>query len=120
MYYAKSKYKAKKEVVDGITFASSLEAERYRELRIMEEAGLIRELTLQPAFILQPAFKKDGKNYRKITYVADFSYFDITQNKAVVEDVKGFETDVYKLKKKLYEYRYDTPITEIRKKGNKK
>ena len=99
-----SKYNAKKIMVDGITFDSKKEAKRYTELKLLERAGKITGLELQPEFELQPAFDKDGKHYRKITYKADFHYIEDGQN--IVEDVKGYRTDVYKLKKKLFEYKY--------------
>lgn len=101
-----SKYKNKKVVVDGIEFDSKKEAGRYKELKLLEKAGKIKDLELQKVFELIPSFKKNGKTYRKTTYKADFSYFDITEGKYKVEDVKGFKTDVYKLKKKLFEYKF--------------
>lgn len=73
----------------------------------MQKAGLIENLELQKEYELQPSFKKRGKTYRKITYRADFTYYDRQRDQIVVEDVKGFKTDVYKLKKKLFEYKYD-------------
>lgn len=101
-----SKYKNKKVVVDEIEFDSKKEANRYRELKILKSAGVIERLELQKEFVLQPSFKKNGKTYRKITYKADFSYFDNEKDKYIVEDVKGFKTDIYKLKKKLFEYKF--------------
>jgi hypothetical protein len=63
---------------------------------------------------LQDGFKKNGKTYRKIVYKADFEYFDIQQGKVIIEDVKGVKTEVYKLKKKLFEYKYpELSITEV-------
>ena len=102
-----SKYRNKKVVVDNIEFDSHKEARKYTELKMLERAGLIKDLELQKEFVLQPAFRKNNKSYRKITYKADFSYFDVALNKIVVVDVKGFKTDVYKLKKKLFEYKFD-------------
>ena len=108
------KYRNKKIVIDGIEFDSKKEGNRYRELKILEKAGLIRELELQPAFLLIPAFKKNGKTYRKTTYIADFKYFDVEKDKYIIEDTKGFKTDLYKLKKKLFEYQYkDLEIKEL-------
>ena len=100
------KYHNRKVSVDNITLDSAKEARRYTELKLLERAGKIKRLELQPEFILQPAFTKGGKRYRKIAYKADFSYFDIEKGVYTVEDAKGFKTDVYKLKKKLFEYRY--------------
>lgn len=103
---SKSKYKAHKTYVNGIVFDSRQEAKRYIFLKEKERVGSIKDLTLQPRFVLQPAFKKNGKTIRKIEYVADFRYWDCENKEDVVEDVKGFKTDVYNLKKKLFEYRY--------------
>lgn len=102
-----SKYNAKKTVVDGIEFDSIREADRYRELKLLEKAKEIRDLKLQPRFLLQQKFKdKQGNTHRKIEYVADFMYID-KDDKKIVEDVKGMMTGVYKLKKKMFLYLFD-------------
>lgn len=109
-----SKYHSKKMIIDGITFDSKREANRYCELKLLEKAGRIKDLRLQHQFVLQPSFKKKGKSIRAITYVADFVYFDLERMKNVVEDVKGYKTDVYQIKKKMFEYKYpDLTITEV-------
>lgn len=100
------KYKAKKTVVDGITFDSKKEARRYQELKLLERAGVIKDLSLQPNFLLQEKFKYREKTERKIEYIADFQYYVIKDKKWVIEDVKGYKTDVYKLKRKLFLKRY--------------
>lgn len=105
------KYHNRKTTVDGKTFDSMLEAKRYRELNLMEHAGEIFQLELQPVFILIPKFKKNGKTYREVTYRADFAYTD-KNDKYIVEDVKGVKTPLYRLKKKLFEYTY--PQLEIK------
>lgn len=108
------KYHNRKVEVDGIKFDSKLEAKRYLELKTLERAGEIKELVLQPSFELIPSFKKNNKTYRKTAYKADFSYFSISEGKYIIEDTKGFKTDVYKLKKKLFEYMYkDLEIKEV-------
>ena len=104
-YTKRHKYNAKKIVIDGIEFDSKKEAERYLELKMLEKAGKIKDLKLQPAFLLQEGFYYRGKAIRQITYRADFEYVDEKGNK-VVEDVKGVETPVYKLKKKLFLKKY--------------
>ena len=109
-----SKYHSKKVTVHGITFDSKKEAERYRQLKLLEMAGKIKELELQVKFVLQPSFKKNGKTIRAITYVADFEYYDVAKGKYIVEDVKGYKTKEYQLKKKMFEYRYpDQTIVEV-------
>lgn len=108
-----SKYRNKKVIYDGITFDSIKEKNRYIELKLIERAGLIKDLQLQYEFELQPAFTLNNKKIRKISYIADFYYFDNKLNDYVVEDTKGMRTDVYKIKKKMYEYRYKKEIKEI-------
>lgn len=88
-----SKYRSKRTEIDGISFASKKEAKRYSELKLLERAGHIRQLTLQPRFPL----KVGGQLI--CTYVADFAYFD--QNARVIEDSKGFRTREYIIKAKL-------------------
>lgn len=104
----RNKYNAKKTVIDGHPFDSKREAERYCELKLFLKAGEIRNLVLQPRFLLQDKFvDKQGKTHKKIEYVADFLYID-KDDKAIVEDVKGVLTAVYKLKKKLFLNLYDS------------
>lgn len=102
-----SKYRSKKTVVDDITFDSIKEAKRYTELKLLEKAGEISHLELQPRFILQIAGKPiTYDSGRKAEYRADFAYFD--GQKRIVEDVKSSatKTDVYKLKKALVQAIY--------------
>ena len=99
-----SKYRNKKTQVDMYVFDSIAESKRYKELALLQKAGEIRNLELQPRFLLQDSFRKNGKTYRKIEYIADFQY--IEKVKIIIEDVKGKETEVFKLKRKLFEYRY--------------
>ena len=112
-----SKFKNKKVTVNGKVFDSKKEAQRYQELKLLEKSGIIKDLELQKRFILLEGFKKNNKTYRPIYYYADFVYYLIYEKKTVVEDVKAskdFKTDVYKLKKKLFEYKYpDLTITEV-------
>ena len=99
-----NKYKNKKTQVDMYVFDSAKEAKRYKELKLLERAGKIRNLELQPHFLLQDSFKKNGRTYRKIEYIADFKY--IENGRTIVEDVKGLQTDVFKIKHKLFEKIY--------------
>ena len=103
-----NKYNAKKTELDGITFDSKLEANRYAELKLMERAGLISNLERQKWFELIP---KDGK-HRARGYVADFVYKD--ENGAqVVEDVKGVRTDLYRWKKDMMRWIHRIEIKEV-------
>lgn len=112
-----SKYKNKKILIDGIEFDSRLEANRYFQLKILEKAKEIKDLRRQVKFELQESYKKNNKRIQAINYVADFVYYDFRKNKTIVEDTKGFKTEIYKLKKKIFEYKYkDLEIIEITKK----
>ena len=99
------KYNATKTEVDGIKFDSKAEARRYKELKLLESVGDISKLELQPKYELQESFTHNGKRIRSINYVADFFYLDKDGNK-IVEDVKGLKTDVYLLKKKMFQKKY--------------
>lgn len=110
MWSGRSKYHAKKTCIDGITFDSKREADRYLVLNGMEEDGLIEDLRRQVRYELVPAFDVDGRHYRPVYYVADFVY--VEDGKEVVEDVKGMRTDVYRLKSKLFARRYGMSIRE--------
>lgn len=100
-----NKYGARKTVVDGITFASAKEAKRYGELKLMERAGLIQGLALQPRFPLRV------NDQLIATYVADFLFDEAGET--VVEDVKGVRTPVYRLKKKLMKAIHGVEIVEV-------
>lgn len=110
MGYGRSKYHAKKTTVDGSTFDSRKEADRYLVLKGMEEDGSIEDLRRQVRYELVPAFDVDDRHYRPVYYVADFVYRE--GGREVVEDVKGVRTDVYKLKSKLFARRYGMSIKE--------
>lgn len=99
-----NKYNNKKTQVDMYVFDSALEAKRYKQLALLEKANKISNLKLQPRFLLQESFKKNGKTHRKIEYIADFEYKENRQT--IVEDVKGKQTEVFKLKHKMFEYKY--------------
>ena len=107
------KYHNKKVEYDGYTFDSIKEKNYYIKLKLLEKAGKIKELELQKEFELQPSYKLNNKTSRKITYRADFTYKTTEDDKLHVIDVKGFRTDVYRLKKKLFEYKYRIEIEEI-------
>ena len=69
-----NKYRNKKVIVDDYIFDSIQESKRYKELKLLLRAGEISNLQLQPRFLLQKGFKKNGKTYRKVEYIADFMY----------------------------------------------
>ena len=90
-----NKYRNKPVMYDGIRFASKKEGDRYAVLKLLEKQGKISDL------VLQPKFKVVGLwlDKRECSYIADFQY---TENgEVVVEDTKGFKTDLYLYKRGL-------------------
>lgn len=97
--------------VDGITFDSRKEAERYIVLRCMEKSGMIQNLRSQVPFELSKPYKIAGKTVKGTKYIADFVY---TQNgKEIVEDVKGMKTAAYRIKRNWMHEKYGIVIREV-------
>jgi biotin-(acetyl-CoA carboxylase) ligase len=109
-----SKYRAKKTVIDGMTFDSKLEAKRYQELKLMERSGLIKDLKTQVEYELIPKQNVDGHKERATKYKADFQYIDKDGN-IVVEDSKSkvTQTPEYVIKRKLMLWLHGIKIKEI-------
>jgi len=100
------KYGNKKVMIDGIKFDSKKESRRYRELKLLERAGEIKDLEIQPKFSLVKGVKFTGDNRAKpdLRYFADFAYTDARTGDRVVEDVKSVatkESTVYKMKRHM-------------------
>lgn len=101
-----SKYKSKwTRCREGHKHQSKKEAEACFFLTKMAEQGIIKNLKQQPEFELQPAFERaDGKRVRAIKYQADFSFYDNENDRFRVIDTKGYKTQVYRIKEKLFNY----------------
>lgn len=108
------KYRAKPCVIEGIRFASQREGRRFLELRMLEKAGEIRELELQPRFPLYALRASNGEVIKVADYVADFQFREGRDGALVVEDVKGMPTETYRLKKRIFEAQYGMQIREVR------
>lgn len=92
-------------------FDSKRERARYEELILLQRAGRITDLKRQIRFDLIPSQYQNGKCiYRKVSYIADFTY--LQDGKLVVEDVKGFKTPEYIIKKKLMYHVHGIVIKE--------
>ena len=114
-----SKYNADKCNCDGYHFDSHIEMKYYEHLKDIKAKELIMNFELQPRFTLQGKFTKDGKNYRMIEYVADFIIYHIDGTEEVI-DVKGFAVETAKIKKKLFNYKYQNmKLTWICRYGGK-
>jgi hypothetical protein len=96
----RTKYNNVPTTIDGIRFPSKREAARYGELKLLERAREIEELFIQPKFTL---FKAHDNDPKPITYKADFAYYEVKgDGRLIVEDVKGFETERFKLIRRLF------------------
>lgn len=91
----KSKYGNNKKEVDGILFDSEKEAKRYSELKMLLKAGQIGLLELQVPFELNPG------GTHSLKYIADFTYYDSRTGEKIVEDTKGYLTQIYRKKRRL-------------------
>ena len=95
-----NKYRNQKITIDGHTFDSKKEGKRYLELKLLERGGAIKYLELQPRIKIEiggiPVKFDTG---RQVYYTADFRY--VENDKYILEDVKGYKTPVYKLKKAM-------------------
>lgn len=123
-----SKYHAKKITVDGITFDSKHEAQRWAELKRMQERKLITELRRQVRFILIPTQRGPSSGFFKkgihkgepkpgkvleseCVYIADFVYYNGSE--MIVEDAKGMRTRDYVIKRKLMLYQHGIRVREV-------
>lgn len=101
-----NKYKAVRTKIDGITFASKKEAEYYQYFKKLLLDGVIKDLKLQEKFVCTV------KGVKICTYIADFTCRD-GHGKYRVFDVKGVQTPVFRLKKKLVEALYPDIVIEL-------
>lgn len=123
--FKKNKYNNRKIIYEDKVFDSRKEASRYRDLKMMEAAGLIKDLRQQVKFELIPTQRepdtigpkggvKKGKVIEKeCSYYADFVYYDNELQQQIVEDTKGVRTKEYIIKRKLMLYIHGVKIKEI-------
>lgn len=100
-----NKYGNHKQVVDGHKFDSKAEAMYYGQLKWLLQAKQIKGFKLQPRYLLQEGFKKNGRTYRKIEYVADFEVEKLDGTIEII-DIKGTVTKEFSIKRKLFERQY--------------
>ena len=118
------KYRNRKVERDGMTFDSKKEYTRWCELKLLEQAGDIKDLQRQVKLVLIPAqrepdiigkrggIKKGKLLEHEVSYVADFIYTD-KDGKWVVEDTKGMRTKDYVIKRKMLLFLWGIKITEL-------
>lgn len=108
-----SKYRNRKTTYRGIQFDSVAEAEYY-DLAIWQTEANGWKLKLQERFELLPKYELEGKKYRKIEYIPDFTFYQDGKLVKVV-DVKGIQTKDFKLKAKLFCHQYQIPLILAKK-----
>lgn len=126
-----NKYNNTKVVIDGQTFASRKEANRYYQLKLLEKSGAIKDLATQVKFVLIPAQREpdiEGKRggiirgkiiERELNYIADFCYTDVETGRMIVEDIKGYKATntgayrVFSIKRKLMLYLLGIRVEEV-------
>ena len=116
MYKKINKYHNTKVTYNGIKFDSKKERDKYIELKQLEKAGIIKELELQPKFLLLDTIHYKGKTYPKTYYKADFKY-KTKDGVEIIEDIKSPITakdKVYRLKIKMLLAKYpDIDFVEV-------
>jgi len=110
-----NKYNAKKVEIDGIVFASRAEGRYYEHLLDLMHDGVVESFEMQKAYTLLDKFPhpKTGKTIRAIKYVPDFEVI-YTDGRVEVVDVKGMRTDVFRMKCKLFMFRYQIPLVLVK------
>ena len=114
------KYHSRKTTVNGITFDSKLEADRYQQLMLLVEAGEICDLALQMEFQIFQGYidPETGEKEKSAFYLADFVYLDCKARKWIAEDTKGVETKEFRIKWKLVKQRYPDYTFRILKRSD--
>lgn len=107
--------KVKKVEYDGIIFDSLSECKYFQFLKQQQEKGLVKSFEMQKTYTLMDKYRHPttGKAIRAITYKPDF---EVTYPDDSVEviDIKGFQTEVFKIKMKLFMSRYKVPLVLIK------
>lgn len=98
------KYGSNKVIFENRSFASKLEAALYAQLRLREKAGEIKDIATQVKVYLTAA---------RIGYIADFCFFDSTLNQPVWAEAKGYPTESWAIKKRLWSAGYGPGRLEI-------
>lgn len=93
-FFKKNKYGNQKVNTNLGKFDSKFEFAKYNELILLERAGLISNLKRQ---VKIPLLCDEAR----ISYIADFVYFDTKRGCIIIADAKGFKTEVFKIKKKI-------------------
>lgn len=111
----KSKFGNRKITIDGIERDSLAESNRLEQLKMLQRAGVIKNLKYQVKYELIPKQQGEYRNERAVTYIADYVYDVVMPDgslRQVVEDCKGHKTKDYIIKRKLMLYIHGISIKE--------
>lgn len=100
-----ARYFCKKVEIDGFTFDSEMESKYYLLLKERIQKGEVSHLSIHRKYVLIPDFVYDGVKIKGLTYEADFVYFDHTDRKIYIEDVKGFAENEFIQQWKILKYK---------------
>ncbi|AMC13333.1 DUF1064 domain-containing protein [Liberibacter crescens] len=106
--WRRTKYGSVRTTRDGTCFASKAEADYYGRLKMLEKSGEVSQVVLQPSY---PVIINGIKVF---TYRADFSFYDVHDQRFRVVDVKGYDTPISKLKRKCVKAMYDIDVEVVR------
>ncbi|MGL4576995.1 MAG: DUF1064 domain-containing protein [Burkholderiaceae bacterium] len=108
-----NKYRNKPVTIGGEKYRSQREADRHRNLTLLQTAGEIAGLTREVPFVLAPGvkFERDKRAKPALRYVADFVY-TTKFGQTVVEDCKGVRTQVYRIKRHLMKVTHGIEVFE--------
>lgn len=108
------KYGNTRTVVGAEKYASKREAKRHAELLLLQRAGRIAGLVREVPFVLAPGVRIEGERRARpaLRYRADFVY-STADGGIVVEDAKGMQTPVYRLKKHLMKTVHGIDVMEV-------
>lgn len=97
------KYRNKPCTIGAEKYRSQRERDRHQALLMLQKSGQIAGLVREVPFQLALGIKIDGESRKRppVRYVADFVYSEVKTGRVVVEDAKGMQTPLYRLKKHL-------------------
>jgi len=101
-----------KRTLNGYTFSSDLEYKFYVYLLSKQEKGIVKNITIQPRYLLQKKFVKHGKIYQPIYYIPDFEV-EYINGDIINFDTKGFSTPDFLLKAKIWNYVYPDKVLRV-------
>jgi len=107
-----SKSAKEKRTLNGYTFSSDLEYKFYVYLLSQQEKGIVKNIKLQPKFLLQDKYEKYGKKILAINYIADFEV-EYENGDVIIFDTKGMTTSDFVIKRKMFDYKYPDKILKV-------